>query len=152
MSHPPFQLLLRVRYAECDGQQVVFNGRYADYADIAATEFMREVVGGYQTLLAQQLDNQVVSLHIDWQSSASFDDVLSLEVNCSHIGNTSFTLKVVITQAVSQQVVAVANIVYVMVETKSHCKTAIPPDVKDQLRQGASGVVCDQSGTVTTRD
>ncbi len=26
-----FTLLLRVRYGECDAQQVVFNARYADY-------------------------------------------------------------------------------------------------------------------------
>ena len=38
-SLPPFELLLRVRYSECDAQEVVFNARYADYADLAATEF-----------------------------------------------------------------------------------------------------------------
>ena len=30
------QLLVRVRYAECDAQGVVFNARYADYADLAS--------------------------------------------------------------------------------------------------------------------
>ena len=32
-----FTLLLRVRYGECDAQEVVFNARYADYIDIAMT-------------------------------------------------------------------------------------------------------------------
>ena len=41
-----FNFLLRVRYGECDAQQVVFNARYADYIDIAMTEYFREVVGG----------------------------------------------------------------------------------------------------------
>ena len=41
----PFRLLLRVRYGECDAQQVVFNARYGDYVDVAATEFYRAVFG-----------------------------------------------------------------------------------------------------------
>ena len=64
-DNPNFTLLLRVRYAECDAQQVVFNARYADYIDVAMTEYFREVVGGFQSLLDKGLDNQVVSLHID---------------------------------------------------------------------------------------
>ena len=46
-----FTLLLRVRYGECDAQQVVFNARYADYIDIALTEYFRVAVGGFQALL-----------------------------------------------------------------------------------------------------
>ena len=45
-----FTLLLRVRYGECDAQEVVFNARYADYIDIAMTEYFRSAVGGFQVL------------------------------------------------------------------------------------------------------
>ena len=34
-----FSTRLRVRYAEIDGQRVVFNSRYLEYADVAATEY-----------------------------------------------------------------------------------------------------------------
>jgi len=34
----PFRFIFRVRYAECDPQQIVFNARWGDYVDIAATE------------------------------------------------------------------------------------------------------------------
>ena len=37
----PFRFRFRVRYNECDAQLVVFNARYADYVDLAMTEFMR---------------------------------------------------------------------------------------------------------------
>ncbi|TXI95887.1 MAG: acyl-CoA thioesterase, partial [Aquabacterium sp.] len=32
---------LRVRWAEVDGQHVVFNGHYLTYLDVAITEFWR---------------------------------------------------------------------------------------------------------------
>ena len=82
----PFTLLLRVRYGECDAQQVVFNARYADYIDIAMTEYFRSAVGGFQALLDKGLDSQVVSLHIDWYSSAKFDDVLAIAVTVKRWG------------------------------------------------------------------
>ena len=37
---------LRVRYAECDPQGVVFNGHYLAYFDIALTELWRAAFGG----------------------------------------------------------------------------------------------------------
>ena len=70
----PFRLLLRVRYGECDAQQVVFNARYGDYVDVAATEFYRAVFGSYQALLEQGLDSQVVRMVTDWSAPARFDD------------------------------------------------------------------------------
>jgi acyl-CoA thioesterase FadM len=42
---PPFRYLLRVRYGECDAQKIVYNARYGDYVDLAATEFLRAIWG-----------------------------------------------------------------------------------------------------------
>ena len=36
-----FRYYLRVRYQECDAQQVVFNARYGDYIDLTCFEFLR---------------------------------------------------------------------------------------------------------------
>ena len=49
----PFRYYLRVRYGECDAQKVVFNARYADYVDLATTEFLR-ALGQWDTDLAQR--------------------------------------------------------------------------------------------------
>ena len=138
-SLPPFELLLRVRYSECDAQEVVFNARYADYADLAATEFMREVIGGYQAMIKQGLDNQVVNLQISWQNSAKFDDVLCLSVHTTHVGNTSFTMQITMTDWLSKRAIATANIVYVMLSSSSFTKIPIPQKIKDKLLKGAPG-------------
>ncbi|MGG7572430.1 acyl-CoA thioesterase [Streptomyces sirii] len=42
---------LRVRYSECDQQNVVFNGHYLFYYDVALTELWREVTGGYASMV-----------------------------------------------------------------------------------------------------
>lgn len=142
----PFTLLLRVRYGECDAQQVVFNARYGDYIDVAATEFYRALFGSYQYLLDRGLDSQVVRMTTDWSSPARFDDVLILQVQTLRLGTTSYSLLVEIIQQAEQRLVARSEVTYVMVDAQSFGKTAIPADLRTQLEHGAPGVVNNQAG------
>lgn len=146
MTQKPFTQLIRIRYAECDAQQVVFNARYIDYADVAFTEFTREVWGGMDTIFARGLDSQVVSVAVDWTSSAVFDDVIAIEVECDHIGNTSFGISFTMLHQLSQRNIAKARIVYVMVDSKNFKKCRIPPDLMEALQNGAPGVLNNQAG------
>lgn len=144
-----FTHLIRVRYGECDAQGVVFNPRYADYVDIASTEFIRHACGGYQQLVDAGLDVQVVSLKLDWSASASFDDVLAISVTSKHIGNTSFSLSFEIKPYKEQAALVVAEVVYVMIDAKLATKIAIPQNLKEKIKLGAPGVVVDHAGVAT---
>jgi acyl-CoA thioester hydrolase len=144
-----FTLLLRVRYGECDAQQVVFNARYADYIDVAMTEYFRVAVGGFQTLLDKGLDNQVVSLHIDWLSSARFDDVLKISVKTNKVGNTSYSFNIVISDASSNTIIVNANITYVMVDIQNYQKTPVPDWLREKLSCITETPIVNQSGEPT---
>lgn len=142
----PFTLLLRVRYGECDAQQVVFNARYGDYVDVAATEFYRALFGSYQALLDRGLDSQVVRMSTDWSSPARFDDVLELRVQTLRLGNTSYSLQVEILQHAEQRLVARSEITYVMVDAQTYAKAVIPDDLRTQFERGAPDVLINQAG------
>lgn len=142
----PFCFRFRVRYNECDAQQVVFNARYGDYVDIAMTEFMRALGRDYNQLLAAGLDNQVVKLTTEWQSPARFDDVLDVFVSLTHMGNTSFSLQADIRHGDDGRAIACSEAVYVMMTTQPFEKTTVPDDLRELLQAGAPGVVIDQSG------
>ena len=141
-----FCYLLRVRYAECDAQKVVFNGRYADYVDIAATEFMRAVWGDYNDVLAKGIDNQVVKLTIEWQAPAHFDEVVAIRVNVLRIGTSSYTLQLNFYNYESGEQLASAEIIYVMVSASGHTKMEIPQDMRADLETGAAGLQVDHAG------
>lgn len=144
-----FTLLLRVRYAECDAQGVVFNSRYADFADVAATEFFRALFGNYQNILDQGLDSQVVKLTTEWRASAKFDDVLAISLKTTAIGNSSYTLQASYRQYLSGEDIATTDITYVMVDTSNYKAMAVPAHIREALEQGAKGIVIDQAGTET---
>jgi len=73
----PFRLLLRVRYAECDLQGIVFNARWGDYVDIATAEYSRVLFGGVDPA-ETGLDWRLVKYTIAWHAPAHYDDVLTI--------------------------------------------------------------------------
>src|SRR5690554_5079530 len=94
----PFRYYMQVRYGECDAQKVVFNARYGDYIDLAATEFLHLICDESQ-MPGGGLDYQVVKLTIEWEAPARYRDQLEIAVQAGHIGNTSFVLDMDISNA-----------------------------------------------------
>lgn len=137
-----FRYRLRVRYAECDAQKVVFNSRYGDYIDLAATEFMR-ALGYGEELLDGRLDYQLVKQIIEWRVPAHFDDVLSIAVSSPQQGNTSFSLLFEFRRANDENtVLARAETIYVLV-SPALAKMPLPDALRESLRAGApEGVTC----------
>lgn len=142
-----FCYFLRVRYSECDAQQVVFNSRYVDYVDAAMTEFLRVIWGDYNDLLAKGIDNQVVSLKIDWKAPARFDEVVAITVKPVRAGNSSYTLRLDFHNQETGAYLATAEVVYVMVSADGLEKMTIPDDLRASMEQGAPGVRVDHSGS-----
>ena len=141
----PFRYYVRVRYQDCDAQQVVFNARYGDYVDLACTEFLKAAFpgrspfdGSFEIMLARQL--------IEWKGPARFDDVIELSVRVAKIGTTSFTLHFELRKAGGVEVFATAETVNVHVDNKDYAKRAITPDLRVMLERGARGVATDHAG------
>ncbi|MDM7861037.1 acyl-CoA thioesterase [Alteromonas sp. ASW11-36] len=142
---------LRVRFAECDPQNVVFNARYADYVDVASTEYMRFLCNGYEQLEAQGWMTQVVNLNIRWFASAQFDDVLHLAMKCERVGNTSFVLNCDISRLNDLRKIAEASAVYVMLDTHAQTKCAVPQWLRDSLLEDKVCGPVNLAGTIQER-
>ncbi len=138
---PAFRYRLRVRYGECDAQKVIFNSRYGEYVDLAATEFMRALGYGAE-LLDGRLDYQLVRQLTEWRAPAHFDDVLSLSVNSPQQGTTSFTLRVEFRRAGNDLLLAWSETVYVLV-SPDLVKTPLSDAFRTSMIAGApDGITC----------
>lgn len=141
----PFCLRLRVRYAECDAQGVVFNARWGDYVDVAVGEYARAVFGD----LVLSLDWQLVKQTLEWKASARYDDVLDIEVHTLRLGTTSFALATRFARAGEH--LASAETIYVVIDAATKAKRPIPDEARALLERGAPGVVVDMSGVSSVR-
>ena len=126
----PFTHSLRVRYAECDPQGVVFNAHYLAYLDTSITELWRQALGGYQAMIDGGIDMVVVETTLRFHQPARFDDLLSLEVEITRLGNTSISSAHRITR--DGELVLDASLHHVLVDLGTHSKTPIP----DWIRSG----------------
>ena len=95
MQRSEFRLLdrLRVRWAEIDAQQIVFNAHYLMYFDTAVAAYWRAMAMPYaQTMSALGGDLFVRKATLEYTGSARYDDVLDVGIRCGRIGNSSMTL------------------------------------------------------------
>lgn len=136
-----FRYYLRVRYSECDAQKVVFNARYADYADIATVEFLRASCPDFGFI-----EYHLVKQTIEWKSPARFDQILELTVSTTHLGSSSFTIAIEFRVAGQEQIISRAETVNVLIDAETMQKTAIPPDLRAALERGAPDMVTDHAG------
>ena len=141
----PFRYYVRVRYGECDAQKVVFNARYAEYIDLATSEFLR-ALGYGQQLFSGELDFQLVKQTIEWKAPARFDQVVEISVFAKSLGNTSFTLAAEFRLAGEDRVLAMAETVYVLVQQHTLAKRPLPPDLRAAMSAGGAGLVIDHAG------
>lgn len=79
---------LRIRYAECDMQQVVFNAHYLAYCDDAVDCWMRGALGG--DLHSKGFDCMVKRAEITWVKGATFGHDIVIRLGVTKIGVTSF--------------------------------------------------------------
>src|SRR5207244_9337752 len=93
MRPAPFVHPLRVRYAECDPQQIVFNANYFAYFDVGMTELWRAAIGSYSEMMRRGVDMVVAEASARFLGAARFDDALQLEVSITRLGTTDCTTR-----------------------------------------------------------
>eukprot|EP01092_Planopodium_desertum_P015328 TRINITY_DN80937_c0_g2_i1.p1 TRINITY_DN80937_c0_g2~~TRINITY_DN80937_c0_g2_i1.p1 ORF type:complete len:148 (+),score=18.81 TRINITY_DN80937_c0_g2_i1:13-456(+) len=143
-----FRFRHRVRYGECDPQQVVFNARYGDFIDIGITEYLRLMLGGIQGLNARGLDMMVVKQTKEWRGPARFDDVLEQTIRTGRVGTTSFSILTDFVRLPDGSPVMTAETIYVMTLFGAAEKRAIPADLASLLRDGVPERLVDHAGPV----
>jgi acyl-CoA thioester hydrolase len=126
----PFEYPLRVRYAECDMQGVVFNANYLAYFDISITELWRAAFGSYQAMLDRGFDLVVAAASVRFLRPARSDDELVLGIAVAKLGTSSVTTTHRVRRGEND--LALGEMTHVFVDRDSLGKTPIP----DWAREG----------------
>jgi acyl-CoA thioester hydrolase len=140
-----FQLLLRVRYSECDAQGIVFNARWSEYVDVAAGELCRALFGAIDPTQTGT-DWKLVKQTLEWKASGRYDDVLDIRVRCVRVGTTSFTLATEFRRHPDDAVIVTAETVYVLIHPALGTKRRVPDQQRIAFERGAPGVTVNQAG------
>ncbi len=126
----PFRHRLRVRYNECDPQNVVFNANYLTYFDITITELWREL-GGYETMVGNGVDIVVAEARVRYLGPLRFDDEFEVRAVIGRLGDTSITTNLTVVK--DEHPVAEGEVRHVFIDTGNGVKAPIPEAVRSGL-------------------
>jgi acyl-CoA thioester hydrolase len=136
-----FRYRFRVRYQECDAQKIVFNARWGDYVDIAATELCRAAFGA-----PDAVDWKLARQVLEWRASARFDDVLEARMSVTRLGTTSMVLGTEFFRLPQEALLVTAETVYVMTDPHAGTKRPMTDEERRVLGSEVISVLVDCSG------
>ena len=132
----PFRHTIRVRYNECDAQNVVYNANWLTYFDIVITELWRDHGGDYKEMLAAGTDMVVAEATVRFLGPATFDDDVDFEVTIARLGNTAVSTRIEAT--VDGSPVASGEMRHVFVDPETKAKKEMPEAVRAGLARIAT--------------
>ena len=125
MPTSSFRHRIRVRYAEIDGQSVVFNSRYLEYADVAIIEYFRSL--GISTVPgAETPEFHVAKATVEFKSPIRVDEEIDLCVRTLRIGRSSWTILVELRGSPQDDLRATIEEIYVHVDLHSGRASPLP--------------------------
>ena len=120
-----YALQIRVRYAECDLQGVVFNANYLVYVDDVIERWLTAA------LPAGELDYMVKKATIEWSAPARRGNLLDLTASVSRWGRTSYDVEV--RGEVAGTGIFTAVMTCINVAPGTHTPTPVPEAVRAAL-------------------
>ena len=129
-----FSTRFRVRYAEIDGQRIVFNSRYLEYADVAVTEFW-EWTGIAEALpdVWPTTEFNVRRTEIDYLKPFRLGDTVEAFVRIEKLGTTSLTKRFELAHAETGELHTVITMVSVHVNLETGRPVALPDKIRTVL-------------------
>jgi acyl-CoA thioester hydrolase len=133
MTRPGFAFSTRfkVRYAEIDGQKVVFNSRYLEYADVAATDYWEWTgIGAALGAAWTETEFHIRRAEVDYLKPFLLGDTIEAFVRTSRIGRSSLTQRFELCHAET----GVLHTVIDMVIVNVHLPTGQPAPIAEPIR------------------
>lgn len=132
---------LRVRWAEVDPQNIVFNGHYLMYLDTASAGYWRALAMPYaETLADLGGDLFVRRATVDYEAPARYDERIEVGLRCASIGRSSLRFAAGVFRD-GQRLVA-GELVYVFADPVSRRSLPVPEALRQVIDAFEAGQPC----------
>ncbi len=126
-----FRCRIRVRWAECDAQGIVFNGAYFSYLEVAMAAYYRNLgIALYDPEGRRYFDTATVKATLEYISPALVDDILDAYWRVERIGNSSITTRAEFYNSRSGDLVLKAEVIHVDYDSDAGTSRPVPDDMR----------------------
>ncbi|MEJ2495784.1 MAG: thioesterase family protein [Ignavibacteriaceae bacterium] len=89
---------IRVRYADTDKMQFVYNGKYLEYFEVGRTELLRSCGLPYSQIEHEGYQLPLIEAGIKYKSPAHYDDILLVEARLNELYSAKVQIEYKITR------------------------------------------------------
>mgnify|MGYP005849389833 FL=1 len=122
ISHKTF---IRVRYADTDKMQFVYNGKYLEYFEVGRTELFRAIGFPYRNIEDAGFQLPLIEAGIKYLSPATYDDLLEIEAMVKELYTARPKVEYIIRNHETGELIAEGFTTHVFI--RSDTKKAIRP-------------------------
>ena len=121
-----FKTEIRIRYADTDQMQFVYNGKYLEYFEVGRTELLRSTGLSYKVVETEGYQLPLVEAHLKYVSAAYYDDILVIESSLKEIPKLKMRLDYKIFRKESNELVTEGYTEHVFINKETK-KPVRPP-------------------------
>lgn len=126
---------IRVRYADTDQMQFVYNGKYLEYFEVGRTEMLRHSGLAYTELESAGYQLPLLEALVKYKSAARYDDVLVIKASVKEFPLFKIHIDYVVTKKDTDIVIAEGYTEHIFMN-KEKKKAARPPQFfLDQIKR-----------------
>jgi acyl-CoA thioester hydrolase len=115
---------VRVRFAETDAQGAAHHASFVVWLEEARVAYLDAFAGGYKHIREQGIEALTTGVHLDYQRSAAFHDVLTVWTRCVDLRGARFRYEYRIVRP--DELVAEGYTTHATVDRATYLPTRVP--------------------------
>ncbi len=119
---------IRVRYADTDKMQVVYNGKYLEYFEVGRTELLRSKDIPYTSVEKEGYMLPLIEAGLKYKNSAYYDDVLLVEASLKELYSAKVHIEYKITREEDSALICTGFTTHMFIKTETK-KPIKPPEI-----------------------
>lgn len=126
---------IRVRYADTDKMQFVYNGKYLEYFEVGRTELLRSCGLAYSEVEKEGYQLPLIEAKLRYISPARYDDLLDIEATVSEFLSAKVHIDYKITRHETDEVITEGYTTHMFIKSDSKKPTRPPKIYTDALKK-----------------
>lgn len=126
---------IRVRYADTDKMQFVYNGKYLEYFEVGRTELLRSTGLAYSTLEKEGYQLPLIETKLIYKAPATYDDVLEIEATVNELFSAKVHIEYKIRKQGSDDIITEGYTSHMFIKADTKKPTRPPKIYIDSLKK-----------------
>jgi acyl-CoA thioester hydrolase len=116
---------IRVRYADTDKMQFVYNGKYLEYFEVGRTELLRSLGLPYSEVEKSGYQLPLLEAGVTYKNPAKYDDILLVKATVKELYSPKVHIEYLITRKETEEIIAKGFTTHIFMNAET--KKAVRP-------------------------